>query len=42
MTIRDVNEQEYFFWFMMFMDRGYCFDDVDEKVYFSDVNKLGE
>jgi hypothetical protein len=22
------------------MDRGYCFGDVSEKVYFSDVNSL--
>ncbi len=26
----------------MFMDRGYPFGDVNEKVYFSDVIKLGE
>ncbi len=42
MTIGDVNEQKYYFWLVMFMDRGYCFGDVNEKVYFSDVKKLGE
>ncbi len=42
MTIGDVNEQEYHFQLMMFMDGGYSFDDVNEKVYFSDVYKLGE
>ncbi len=42
MTIGDVNEQEYHFQLVMFMDRGYCFGDVNEKVYFSDVIKLGE
>jgi hypothetical protein len=26
----------------MFMDRGYQYGDVNEKVYFSDVIKLGE
>ncbi len=41
MTIGDVNEQE-FFLLVMFMDRGYHFGDVNEKVHFSDVNKLGE
>ncbi len=42
MTVGDVNEQEYRFWLVMFMDRGYHFDDVIEKVCFSDVIKLGE
>ncbi len=42
MTIGDVNEQEYCFRLVMFMDRRYCFGDVNEKVYFSDVNKLGK
>jgi hypothetical protein len=42
MTICDVNEQEYPLGLVMFMDRGYRFGDVNEKVYFSDVNKLGE
>ncbi len=42
MTIGDVNEQEYQFWLVMFMDRGYCVGDVNEKVYFSDVIKLDE
>ncbi len=42
MTIGDVNEQGYCFWLVMFMDRRYCFGDVNEKVYFSDINKLGE
>ncbi len=42
MTIGDVNEQWYCFRLMMFMDRRYGFGDVNEKVYFSDVNKLGE
>ncbi len=43
MTIGDVNEQEYCFWLVvMFMDRGYQYDDVNEKLYFSDVIKLGE
>jgi hypothetical protein len=27
---------------VMFMDRRYCFGDVNEKEYFSDVNNLGE
>ncbi len=27
---------------MMFMDRGYQYGDVNEKVYFIDVNKIGE
>ncbi len=27
---------------MMFMDRVYHFSDVNEKVYFCDVNKLGK
>ncbi len=42
MTIGDVNEQEYCFWLVMFVDRGYQYGDVNEKVYFSDVIKLGE
>ncbi len=42
MTIGDVNEQEYCFQLMMFIDRVYLFSDVNEKVYFSDVNKLGK
>jgi hypothetical protein len=42
MTIDDVNEQGYCFCLVMFMDRRYCFGDVNEKVYFSDVNILGE
>ncbi len=42
MTIGDVNEQGYCFQLVMFMDRRYCYCDVNEKAYFSDVNKLGE
>jgi hypothetical protein len=44
MTIGDVNEQEYCFRLVMFMDRGYQYQygDVNEKAYFSDVIKLGE
>ncbi len=42
MTIGNVDEQEYCFWLVMFMDRMYRFGDVNEEVYFSDVNKLGE
>ncbi len=42
MTIGDVNEQEYHFQLVMFMDRVYHFSDVNEKFYFSDVNKLGK
>jgi hypothetical protein len=42
MTIGDVNEQEYCFLLVIFMDRGYQYGDVNEKVYFSDVIKLGE
>ncbi len=42
MTIGDVYEQGYCFWLVMFMDRRYHFGDVNEKVYFSDVNKLGK
>jgi hypothetical protein len=42
MKIGDVNEQKYCFGLVMFMDRGYCFGDVNEQVYFSDVNTLGE
>ncbi len=32
----------YCFCLVMFMDKGYCFGDVNEQVYFSDVNKLSE
>ncbi len=42
MTIGDVNEQGYCFLLVMFMDRRYPFGDLNEKVNFSDVNKLGE
>ncbi len=43
MTIGDVNEQGYCFWLVMFMDRRYCFGDINEKVvHFSDVNIPGE
>ncbi len=42
MTIGDVNEQEYCFQLVMFMDRGDQYRDVNDKVYFSDVIKLGE
>jgi hypothetical protein len=42
MTLGDVNEQGYCFRMVMFMDKRYPFGDVDVKVYFSDVNKLGE
>ncbi len=42
MSIGDVNEQEYRFPLVMFMDRGYQYGDVNEKVHFSDVIKLGE
>ncbi len=42
MTIGDVNEQGYHFWLVMFIDRGYQYGDVTEKVYFSDIIKLGE
>ncbi len=42
MTIGDVNEQKYCFRLMMVMDRGDQYGDVNEKVYFSDVIKLGE
>ena len=42
MTIGDVNEQGYCFRLVMFMDRRYSVGDVNGKVYFSDVNKLGE
>ncbi len=42
MTTGDVNEQGYCFCLVTFMDRRYCLGDVNEKVYFSDVNKLGE
>jgi hypothetical protein len=42
MTIGYVIEQKYCFQLVMFMDRGYHFSDVNEKVYFSDVINLGE
>jgi hypothetical protein len=42
MTIGDVNEQEYCFWLVMLMDRGYQYGDVNEKVYFSDVINVGK
>jgi hypothetical protein len=42
MTIGDVNEPEYHFQLVMFMDREYQYGDVNGKVYFSDVIKLGE
>ena len=37
MTIGVVNELECRFLLVMFMDTGYRFGDVDEMVYFSDV-----
>ncbi len=42
MTIGDVNEQGHCFRLVIFMDRRYHFGDINEKVYFSDVNLLGE
>jgi hypothetical protein len=42
MTIGHVNKQGYCFRLVMFMDRKNCFGDVNEKVYFSDGNILGE
>ncbi len=42
MTMGDVNEKGYCFRLVMFMDRRYCFGDVNEKVYFSYVNILDE
>jgi hypothetical protein len=42
MTIGDVNKQEYHFWLVMFMERVYHFGDINEKVFFSDVNRLGK
>ena len=40
MTIGDVNEQDCHFQLVMFMDRGYCFGDVNELGYcFGDVNE---
>ena len=42
MIIGDVNEQEYHFWLAMFTDWVYHFSDVNEKVYFRDVKKLGK
>jgi hypothetical protein len=41
MTIGDVNEGV-LFRLVMFMDGVYHFSEVNEKVYFCDVNKLGE
>jgi hypothetical protein len=50
MTIGDVNEQDCYFQLVMFMDRrycfgdvnelGYCFGDVNERFIFSDVHKI--
>ncbi len=40
MTFSDVNKQGYDFRLVLFMDTKYRFGDVDEYVYFSDVNKL--
>ncbi len=40
MPFGDANEQGYDFWLVMFMDTKYRFGDVNEFVYFSDVNKL--
>ena len=42
MTIGDANEQRYCLQQVMLINRGYRFGDVNEQVYFSDVNKLGE
>jgi hypothetical protein len=42
MTFGYVNERGYDFQLVMFMDRNYCFGDVSEFSYFSDVNKLGK
>ncbi len=42
MTTGDVNEQEYSFQLVMVMVMGYHFGDVNEQVYFSVFNKLGE
>ncbi len=39
MTIADVYEQGYVYQLVMFMDTKYCFGDVNEFVYFSDVNE---
>jgi hypothetical protein len=40
MTIGDVNEQDCCFQLVMFMDRGYCFSDVNKQgYYFGDVNE---
>ncbi len=39
MTIGDVYEQGYVYWLVMLMDTKYCFGDVKEFVYFSDVNE---
>jgi hypothetical protein len=42
MTIGDVYEQGYDFWLVMFMDMKFCFGNVNEFDYYSDVNKLGK
>ncbi len=42
MTFGDVNKQGDDFWLVMLMDTKYCFGDVNEFVYFSDVNELGK
>ncbi len=39
MTVGDVYEQGYVYRLVMFMDTKYHFGDVNEFVYFSDVNK---
>ena len=40
MTFSDVNQQEYDFQLVMFMDTKYRVGYVNEFVYFSDVNEL--
>ncbi len=40
MTFSDVNKQGYDFRLVMFMETKYHFGDVNEFVYFSDVNEL--
>jgi hypothetical protein len=42
MTIGDAYEQGYCFCLVVFMDRRYRLGDVNEMVYFSDVNILGK
>ncbi len=42
MTFGDVYEQGYCFRLVIFIDRRYRFGDVNERVYFNDVNKLGK